>query len=394
MMKNIVIFRPGVIQNETAFEAMSLIYDYLQKNCNYNFTIIKSEDDSYQNDAFKIISIPRKNWEFNSFFTWRKPKLKDKKTAELLAKADGIITLDPTIYQQGLIAIAEGYKLNKPVWFDTSITFTEIRRDIKWKVQRPLIRKAIDQTTGIIATVPKCLERFRDLDLLDEKLAQKFTIMGHPVDTMKFIPQPKLSEKDGILRVLVVGRILPEKGQFYILEAMTTLLQKRSNIQLQFIGSGILKPLLEKEVKKRGIEEKVLFMNPVPHDRLPTILGAANIYVNHAINISRWEEYFGVSNIEAMSCGLPCVVTLSGAIPYAIREKDVAIMVSERNIIQLQEVITNLLDSEQERYKLGEKARKYVENYYSLPIIANQYDRMLQEGLEQKNKLLSENKAI
>lgn len=384
-MKNIIIFRPGVIQNETAFEAMSLIYDYLHKNCNYNFTIIKSEDDNYQNDAFEIISIPRKNWEFNFFLNWQKPKLKDKQTAKLLAEFDGIITLDPTIYQQGLIAIVEAYRLGKPVWFDTSITFTEIRRDIKWKLQRPLIRKALDQTTGIIATVPKCLERFRDLDLLDEKLAHKFTIMGHPVDTMKFTPQQKLSEKDGILRVLVVGRILPEKGQFYILEAMTTLLQKRSNIQLQFIGSGILKSLLEKEVKKRGIGEKVLFINPVPHNQLPTILGAADIYVSHAVNISRWEEYFGVSNIEAMSCGLPCVVTSSGAILYAIREKDVAIMVSERNIIQLQEVITNLLDSEQERYKLGKKARQYVENYYSLPRIANQYDQMLQEGFPKKN---------
>lgn len=384
-MKNIIIFRPGVIQNETAFEAMSLIYDYLQKNYNYNFTIIKSEDDNYQNDAFEIISIPRKNWEFNSFFIWKKPKLKDKKTAEFLAKADGIITVDPTIYQQALIAIAEGYRLGKPVWFDTSITFTEIRRDIKWKLQRSLIKKALDQTTGIIATVPKCLERFRDLDLLNEKVALKFIIMGHPVDTMKFIPQPKLSEKDGILRVLVVGRILPEKGQWYILEAMTTLLQKRSNIQLQFLGSGILKPLLEREVKKRGIQEKVLFLNPVSHNQLPTIVASADIYVNHAVRISGWEEYFGASNMEAMSCGLPCVVTLSGAIPYTIREKDVAVMVSERNIIQLRELITHLLDSEQERYKLGEKARKYVENYYSLPIIANQYNQMLQAGFAKKN---------
>ena len=67
-MKNIIIFRPGVIQNETAFEAMSLIYDYLHKNCNYNFTIIKSEDDNYQNDAFEIISIPRKTCAYFGSF--------------------------------------------------------------------------------------------------------------------------------------------------------------------------------------------------------------------------------------------------------------------------------------------------------------------------------------
>ena len=36
-------------------------------------------------------------------------KLKDKQTAQLLAEFDGLITLDPTIYQQGLIAIVVEY---------------------------------------------------------------------------------------------------------------------------------------------------------------------------------------------------------------------------------------------------------------------------------------------
>ncbi len=385
-MKNIIIFRPEDVKNKTAFEAISLIYDYLQKNYDYNFTIIKSDNENYENQAFKVISIPRRVWGFPIILGLvKKPRLKDKKILSILAEADGLITIDPTVYQQAIVGIMEAYNLGKPAWFDASITFSEVRRDIKWKLQRPLIRKALAQTTGVIATVPKCIERFHDLEVLDEKLALKFTIMGHPVDTIKFTPQPKLSEKDGILRILVVARIIPEKGQWYILEAMTTLFQEYSNIQLQFLGSGFLRPLLEKEVKKRGLEEKVLFLDPVPHDELPTVLGAADIYINHAVSISRWEEYFGASNIEAMSCGLPCIVTSSGAIPYAIREKDVAIMVSERNIIELREVIRHLIDSEEERTKLGAKARKYVENYYSIPIIANRYHQMLQEGFAQKS---------
>jgi glycosyltransferase involved in cell wall biosynthesis len=77
---------------------------------------------------------------------------------------------------------------------------------------------------------------------------------------------------------------------------------------------------------------------------------------------------------------LPCLLTHSGGIPYAIREKDVAVFVEERNIIQLREAITRLVDSEQERREMAKRAREYVECYYSLPIIAEKYHRMIQRG--------------
>ncbi|MBD0345985.1 MAG: glycosyltransferase family 4 protein, partial [Coleofasciculus sp. Co-bin14] len=226
------------------------------------------------------------------------------------------------------------------------------------------------------------IERFQDLGLFDEVIAPKFTIMGHPVDTKKFTPQPKRSEQDGILRVLVISRMVPEKGLLYILEAMNPVLRSRSNLQLQFLGSGAMQSLLKTEVEERGLREKVMFLNPVPHREIPKILGGADLFVNHAVSTGYWEEYFGVVNLEAMSCALPCLLTASGGIPYAIREKDVAVFVEERNIIQLREAITRLLDSEQERRKMGKRARDYVEAYYALPIIAQKYHRMLQQGFE------------
>jgi len=83
--------------------------------------------------------------------------------------------------------------------------------------------------------------------------------------------------------------------------------------------------------------------------------------------------------LEAMSCGLPCVLTAGGGISYAIREKDVAVFVKERNIIELREAITQLIDSEVKRRELGKRARTYVESYYALPLIAEKYHRMLHD---------------
>ncbi|MFB0534675.1 MAG: glycosyltransferase family 4 protein [Anaerolineae bacterium] len=382
-MKKLVSFRPGVIAHGTAFEAMALMYKYLQEHYGYEFTIVKSEDDVYDDPAFKIISIPRKVWKplpYLPFFpmSWMNNRLLDS----IFAQADGILTVDPTTaYLQGLLAIRKAYRSGKPVWFDASSTIMGTTgRTLNWKLKRRFLKEALQQTTGIIVTVPKCIERFTDMGLFDEVVAPKFTVMGHPVDTTRFALQPKLSEQDGILRVLVISRLVPEKGLFYIIEAMTQLLQECNNIQLQILGSGPMKPLLEREVVERNLSESVIFLSPVPHADVSGILGSADIFVNHAIAVSRWEEFFGVANIEAMSCGLPCILTRSGSIPYVIREKDVAVLVEERNIAELREAITQFVNSEQKRREMGKKARDYVKRHYALPVIAEKYHWMLQHG--------------
>ncbi|HBB32484.1 MAG TPA: hypothetical protein DDZ80_31980 [Cyanobacteria bacterium UBA8803] len=378
----LVLFRPGVIGNDTAFEAQAAIYKYLQQHYGYAFTIVKSEEDKYQDEALPIISIPKKAWKA-SLHQLGIPKLgsANQYLDPIFTQADGIITIDPTAYWQGLLAIAYAHQTKKPVWFDASRTVMGASQTLTWKWQRRFwMRKAFYQTTGIIVTVPKCIERFQEIGLYDQVIAPKFTIMGHPVDTKQFVPHPKQSEQDGIVRVLVISRMVPEKGLLYILEAMAPLLRSRPNLQLQFLGRGPMRSFLEAEVAERELRENVIFLNPVPHQEIPSLLGVADLFVNHAVSTGHWEEYFGAVNLEAMACGLPCVLTTSGGISYAIREKDVAVFVEERNIIQLREAITRLLDSEQERCLMGTRARSYVECYYALPVIAEKYHRMIQRG--------------
>lgn len=381
-MIHLLIYRPGVISNNSAFEAMALIYKYLQKNHDYCFTIVKSSTDDYYDPSFRIVDVTPRDWKvtFSGLLSLKLNKPQPVLDA-LLDEADGVLTVDPTAYGQGLVAIEKASLLKKPVWFDTSKTNLQSPQTVGWRLRRRFVlRKALKKCTGIIATVPKSLERFRDLGLLDETIVSKFHIMGHPVDTTQFVPGAKLSKTDGVLRVLVVSRMVPEKGLLYILEAMIPILQANDRIHLQLLGSGMLRPLLEREVAERSLTKQVLFLETIPHKDLPHILSQADVFINHALSIASWEEYFGAVNLEAMACELPCILTTSGGISYAIREKDVAVFVNERSIIQMRESITYLLKHEYKRTEMGGKARSYVKDYYGLPIIAEKYHRMLQRG--------------
>ena len=211
-MKKLVSFRPNVIGNRTAYECQAMIYRYLQSRHGYLFTIIKAEG-VYEDPAFNIVSIPQWVWKPIPHTHFFPPSYKRRSMLlNLFVRADGILTVDPTIEQQALLAIRAAKELGKPLWLDSSETLMGKGDSIRWKIARRIIKPLLMDVSGIIITVPKCIERFRDIGLFDADIAKKFVVMGHPVDTTHYKPTRKHSEEDGIIRVLVVSRLVPRRG--------------------------------------------------------------------------------------------------------------------------------------------------------------------------------------
>jgi len=363
---------------------MAHIYDHLERTHDYEFTIVHSTTESYEHPRLKTASIPPKAWKptvphtplFLRRFQYR------RHLDPLIESADVVLTVDPTIFSQGALIIKRAHALDTPVWYDASKTIAE--PDPHWYAIRPQIRQAVERTTGIVTTVPKVLERYRDLGLFDAGIAEKFTMMGHPVDTDAFSPLEDTTDcSSGTtdpVHILAMTRLVPEKGVYYLLEAMEPLLRSGS-AELRFLGTGPMRPLLERETNERNIADEIEFLGTVPHEEVPTILRDADVFVNHAVSIDSWEEYFGAANLEAMACGLPTVVTDCGGIPYVIRDGDVVEMVDQRDIADLRATVEHLVNNPQYREQLGRAGRTYVKENYSIDQIASKYHEMLQQRL-------------
>lgn len=380
-MTRVVALRPGVTQNRSAFETMALVYDHLEHNRDYEFNIVHSTTECFNHPRLKTMSIPPKAWKPTIPHTplFLRPLQYQRHIDPLIKSADIVLTVDPTIFPQGSLVIDRAHTLDTPVWFDASKTIAE--PDPHWYAIRPRIRRAIGRTTGIITTVPKVLERYRDLGLFDSGVAEKFTMIGHPVDTKVFSPaQDSMNDspKTTPVKVLAMTRLVPEKGVYYILEAIEPLLQS-GMAELQFLGEGPMQPLLEREAENRDIEDSVNFLGTVPHADVPSVLRTADVFVNHAVGIDSWEEYFGAANLEAMACSLPTVVTDCGGIPYVIQNDDVVEVVPQRDIYALRETIKQLVNDPDYRRTLGRAGREYVKDRYSIERIATRYDKMLQQ---------------
>jgi glycosyltransferase involved in cell wall biosynthesis len=352
----------------------------LQQKYDYQFTILVSEDDTFESRELEVQTISSNAWKSlsSSFPLFPRQWTYRRCLDPIFSQSDLVLTVDPTAFPQGALGIRRANKVGTPIWFDSSATLNgdfELLQVLRKPVERRLLR----QTDRILTTVPKTIERFRDRRLYDETIANKFEILGHSVDTNKFSPSD--TSVEGATTILTVSRLVPEKGLLYILDAIAPLLQENEDVEFHILGAGPMRSQLERRVKQLEIDESVSFLGTVPHEKVPDIIKMSDIFVNHAVSNSHWEEFFGVANLEAMACGVPVVVSDSGGIPYVLRRDGTAKIVSQRNISELRTALRELIDNPDLRKKIGMKAREYVVETYSVEQIGERYHKLVVDEL-------------
>ena len=144
------------------------------------------------------------------------------------------------------------------------------------------------------------------LNKIDSRLNIEVIPMG--VDTRIFKPRAKkrsILEKYNINYpfLLFVGRIAPEKGIEYLIEAMPTILKQYSETKLLIIGSGNHRKQLEDLSNKKRLQESVIFVDPISNKELPAYYATADVFVSPSLS-----EGSPVTYIEALACGTSIVV--------------------------------------------------------------------------------------
>ncbi len=212
-----------------------------------------------------------------------------------------------------------------------------------------------------------CCSRFL-ADVLKKKSppdgARKIKVLLNGVDTNKFAPVQKDTRPQGTpLKILFVGRMLPEKGPHLLLQAATLLERRRREgllppFQVSFVGSSNFNasdPLTRYESSLRKLAfplgGTVEFHSFAKRDAIPAVYQAADIFVAP----SNWDEPFGLTVAEAMSSGLPCIVSKRGGIPEAAAEA--ALYFTPPNPGQIADHLQSLLTNPQARLIWGERAR-------------------------------------
>src|SRR4029077_17303200 len=111
------------------------------------------------------------------------------------------------------------------------------------------------------------------------------------------VPQPKQG-----FTMLSVGRLAPPKDHATLLHAVALLRAHHPDVQLWMVGNGPLEPNLRKLSAELGLEQCVTFFGEQAD--VSPFLVSADLLVMSSVT-----EGLPVSLLEAMSAGLPAVVT-------------------------------------------------------------------------------------
>lgn len=198
------------------------------------------------------------------------------------------------------------------------------------------------------------------------------------IDTQRFSVQPVNSRLDEDVGapfarpvLLAVGRLAPPKDYPTMLQAMALLKEKGFAGSLVIVGDGELRNELIDQADRLGLAHQVHFLG-TRHD-IPELMNRADLFV-----LSSAQEGFGLVVAEAMACELPVVATFAGGIPEVVG--DCGFVVPSGDPAALAVAIQNVLDIPHAALQaLGERARKRVQDHYSIDAIAQHWLRLYRE---------------
>jgi glycosyltransferase involved in cell wall biosynthesis len=159
--------------------------------------------------------------------------------------------------------------------------------------------------------------------------------------------------RDGIVRLLSVGAVVPRKGFDVLVDALATL----KDLQWQLTIAGDCErddetvARLRADIERYGLGQRVAMLGAVPDSLVAELYAGTDLFVL----ASRFEGY-GMAFAEAIARGLPVVGTTAGAIPETV-PTGAGVLVPPDDIPALAAALRHLIESPDERGRMAGVAR-------------------------------------
>lgn len=218
------------------------------------------------------------------------------------------------------------------------------------RLYEPLLWRVLKRADRIIATSPHYIRSSRFL----RPLAQKCVVIPSCVDLERFAAVDEeqvaaIRGRHGTPLLLFVGRFRYYKGLRYLIEAMGEV-----PATLLLAGTGPLEAELRQQVEQQGLGGKVFFLGEVPDAELPALYHAADLFILPAVERS---EAFGLTQVEAMACGTPCICTEVGTgTSWVNLDGETGLVVPPRDPAALAGAINLLLGDDVLRRAMAERS--------------------------------------
>jgi glycogen(starch) synthase len=253
--------------------------------------------------------------------------------------------------------------------FAVTIHATEYGRHQGWVEKHPqshihgIERWMANRAERVIACSAYMRDHVADIYGIEE---QRITVIPNGIDPADLQPADAIAMRR--LRaqfaapheklVLLVGRLVYEKGFQIALEAMPRVVSNLSNVRFLVAGSGTHEQELRLQATALGLDEHGSFLGWIGDDVLHTLYRIADLTVVPSIY-----EPFGLVALEAMASGCPCLVADTGGLREVVPHEEVGLRFRSRDPDSLAEVATRVLADDELGRRLVVEAYEHVRSF-------------------------------
>lgn len=151
--------------------------------------------------------------------------------------------------------------------------------------------------------------------------------------------------------ILTVGRLVPVKGQTYLIEAMARLVDRYPTLTLLIAGEGPCRNELEKRIEDLGLIGRVRLLGY--RKEVLRLYDTADVVVFPSLS-----EGTSLAIIEAMAAGRPIVATSLGGNLDLLQHKHTALLVRPEDAESLAEAVAQCMADPALATRLGGAARR------------------------------------
>ncbi len=202
------------------------------------------------------------------------------------------------VFDVGLAAVVAGRLARVPVVVTEH--WSRLLRGLRW-FERPRARLAYRGAHRVVAVGHALARRVSDLSGRDDVVVvPNVVVTAGSVRALDDAPPP--------FRLVTVGSLTALKAQATLIDALAVLANDRGlDIHLTIAGDGPEAVALHDQAAEKGVVHLVEFMGRVAPADVEEILRRSHVFV-----LSSRVETFSVATAEALSIGLPVVVTGCG----------------------------------------------------------------------------------
>ncbi len=174
---------------------------------------------------------------------------------------------------------------------------------------------------------------------------------------------------DGAHVIGTIGRLSSVKGQDVLLRAAKRLVEDFSDVKVLLVGDGPDEDRLRRLSAKLGLDKNVIFAGSV--DDTIEAIPAMDIFILPSI-----KEGLGLSLVEAMAFGRPCIASRVGGIESLIEDGVTGMLVKPGDPDELARAVKYMFYNQEKAEVFKEAARKRVVEDFDIEKMASQVEKV------------------